>query len=77
MALGRVNGRASDELDRIRNPLSTTIRDMCETRGLEAPEFRAQPTPLWSSKRKPRGLPIGSISIPHHRSDRTHVGVAL
>ncbi len=46
LALGRVNGRASDELDRIGNALSTTIRDMCETRGLEVPEFRTQPTPL-------------------------------
>ncbi|WP_074379026.1 hypothetical protein, partial [Mycobacteroides abscessus] len=46
LALGRVNGRASDELDRIRNALSTTIRDMCETRGLEVPEFRTRPRPL-------------------------------
>lgn len=46
LALGRVNGRASDELDRIGNALSTTIRDMCETRGLEVPEFRTRPTPL-------------------------------
>lgn len=42
LALGRVNGRASDELDRIHNALSTTIRDMCETRGIEVPEFRAR-----------------------------------
>ncbi|AMT73976.1 hypothetical protein ABG82_18960 [Mycobacteroides immunogenum] len=46
LALGRVNGRASDELDRIGNALSTTIRDMCETRGIEVPEFRTRPTPL-------------------------------
>lgn len=46
LALGRVNGRASDELDRIRNALSTTIRDMCETRGIEVPEFRTRPTLL-------------------------------
>ncbi|OHT53432.1 hypothetical protein BKG59_05335 [Mycobacteroides chelonae] len=46
LALGRVNGRASDELDRIDNALSTTIRDMCETRGLEVPEFRTRPRPL-------------------------------
>ncbi|MBE5485511.1 hypothetical protein E3G42_003841 [Mycobacteroides abscessus] len=46
LALGRVNGRASDELDRIRNALSTTIRDMCETRGLDVPEFRTRPRPL-------------------------------
>lgn len=45
LALGRVNGRASDELDRIRNALSTTIRDMCETRGLDVPEFRTRPRP--------------------------------
>lgn len=42
LALGRVNGRASDELDRIHNALSTTIRDMCETRGIEVPGFRAR-----------------------------------
>lgn len=46
LALGRVNGHASDELDRIGNALSTTIRDMCETRGLEVPEFRTRPGPL-------------------------------
>ncbi len=46
LALGGVNGRASDELDRIRNTLSTTMRDMCETRGLEVPEFRRRPMPL-------------------------------
>ncbi|WP_078324474.1 hypothetical protein [Mycobacteroides salmoniphilum] len=46
LALGRVNGRASDELDRIGNALSTTIRDMCETRGLDVPEFRTRPRPL-------------------------------
>ncbi|QST89291.1 helix-turn-helix DNA binding domain protein [Mycobacterium phage prophi104-2] len=46
LALGRVNGRASDELDRIHNALSTTIRDMCETRGLDVPEFRTRPRPL-------------------------------
>ncbi|WP_423487911.1 hypothetical protein [Mycobacteroides sp. PCS013] len=46
LALGRVNGRASDELDRIHNALSTTIRDMCETRGIEVPEFRTRPRPL-------------------------------
>lgn len=39
LALGRVNGRASDELDRIRNLLGTTIRDMCETRGLDTPRL--------------------------------------
>ncbi|SLF39618.1 hypothetical protein [Mycobacteroides abscessus] len=43
LALGRANGHASDELDRIGNALSTTIRDMCELRGLEVPTFRARP----------------------------------
>lgn len=43
LALGRANGHASDELDRIGNALSTTIRDMCEHRGLEVPEFRTRP----------------------------------
>lgn len=44
LALGRANGHASDELDRIGNALSTTIRDMCETCGLQVPEFRTQPS---------------------------------
>lgn len=44
LALGRANGHASEELDRIGNALSTTIRDMCEHRGLELPEFRTRPT---------------------------------
>ncbi|SKS94467.1 bacteriophage protein [Mycobacteroides abscessus subsp. abscessus] len=39
LALGRINGRASDELDRIRNALATTIRDMCKTRGLDVPRL--------------------------------------
>lgn len=43
LALGRANGHASEELDRIGNALSTTIRDMCEHRGLEVPEFRTRP----------------------------------
>lgn len=44
LALGRANGHASEELDRIGNALSTTIRDMCEHRGLELPEFRTRPS---------------------------------
>lgn len=57
LALGKVNGRASDELDRIGNALSTTIRDMCETRGIEVPEFRTRPTPL------PIGEPEGAAPV--------------
>lgn len=53
LALGRVNGRASDELDRIGNALSTTIRDMCETRGLQVPEFRTQPNPAPANDPEP------------------------
>lgn len=53
LALGRVNGRASDELDRIHNALSTTIRDMCETRGIEVPEFRTRATTLVSEPLPP------------------------
>lgn len=34
LAAGRVNARASRQYDKIQNSLSTTIRDMCETRGM-------------------------------------------
>lgn len=53
LALGRANGHASDELDRIGNALSTTIRDMCETRGLQVPEFRTQPSPVPANDPEP------------------------
>ncbi|SHY43817.1 hypothetical protein [Mycobacteroides abscessus] len=53
LALGRANGHASDELDRIGNALSTTIRDMCETRGLQVPEFRTQPNPAPANDPEP------------------------
>lgn len=39
LATGHVNGRASDELDRVRNTLGTWIRDICETRGVEMPQL--------------------------------------
>ncbi len=53
LALGWANGHASDELDRIGNALSTTIRDMCETRGLQVPEFRTQPSPAPANDPEP------------------------
>jgi hypothetical protein len=41
LAAGRVNARASDLYDEIVNALSTTIRDLCETRGiLVTPDLR-------------------------------------
>jgi hypothetical protein len=37
LAAGRVNSRASRLLDRIQNSLSTIVRDLCESRGLDLP----------------------------------------
>jgi hypothetical protein len=37
LAAGRVNARASDLLDEITNTLSTWVRHICETRGIEVP----------------------------------------
>ncbi len=47
LAIGRVNGRASDEYDRINNTLSTWIRDICETRGLETPKLNTATAMAW------------------------------
>ncbi len=77
LALGGVNGRASDELDRIRNTLSTTMRDMCETRGLEVPEFRRRPMPLLVIEAEV-ARPTDRFDIDSaHRPRPAHVGVAL
>jgi hypothetical protein len=39
LAAGRVNSRASRLLDRIQNSLTTIVRDLCEARGVEVPDF--------------------------------------
>ncbi|WP_255788108.1 hypothetical protein [Mycobacteroides abscessus] len=65
LALGRVNGRASDELDRIENALSTTIRDMCETRGLEVPRLSSTASlAMWLRNH---------ASVVAHQEDGAHI----
>lgn len=51
LAAGRVNARASHQYDKIQNSLSTTIRDICETRGVEVPIANtASAMALWLAK---------------------------
>lgn len=51
LAAGRVNARASDELDRIRNTLSTWIRDIAESRETTVPTLNTTSAmALWLAK---------------------------
>lgn len=52
LAAGRVNARAADLYDEIRTTLSTWVRDVCETHGIEAPALRtATGTARWLTER--------------------------
>lgn len=65
LALGRINGRASDELDRIRNALATTIRDMCKTRGLDVPRLSSTASmAIWLRNH---------ASVVAHQDDGAHI----
>lgn len=58
LAAGRVNARAVNMLDKVHNALTTIVRDLCESRGVELPASVAQggQTPLVACKRLARWL---------------------
>ena len=41
LAMGRSNARASDELQKIHNTLTSWVKDICETRGVELPTLHS------------------------------------
>lgn len=50
LSTGKVNGKASRLYERVNNDLTTTVRDLCEKRGVEVPKLTTNECAQWLSK---------------------------